>query len=57
MSAARTLGSLLAGIAPVARDLELNARDVVEARDAGALAPLASEQQRVAAALKELRDA
>jgi HPt (histidine-containing phosphotransfer) domain-containing protein len=50
-----TFGAMALGA--LARGLELDARDVVQAGDPGALFALAAEQQRVAAALKELRNA
>jgi HPt (histidine-containing phosphotransfer) domain-containing protein len=50
-----TFGAMALGA--LARSLELDARGVVKAGDPGALDALAAEQRRVAAALKELRDA
>jgi HPt (histidine-containing phosphotransfer) domain-containing protein len=50
-----TFGAMALGA--LARGLELDARDVVKAGDPGALVALAAEQQRVAAALEELRNA
>jgi HPt (histidine-containing phosphotransfer) domain-containing protein len=42
------------GLAGLARTLETTAKEVVERADAGVVAPLEAEQQRVAVALREL---